>query len=266
VIATTHHTRHGFTLAEVLVAMTLGLLVLMLAIAMLGRTQDDCERIGSGVSAEREARAVLTQLTADLNTARFHKDSRFEQSRTVWPSDQLGFLSLQAADAQSPAGRIGDLCAIHYYLKDLVVGGKTVRCLMRGFHESDTTFKALREDQAHVLFTGTARDEPVAMGVLSFEARPQTCDAAGQWQAWDKSSLEPPAALAVRLVIARRELLGKLADAEAWNGTGEAANLLGMASQASTNSHLAAYSNLIRFGHPAAIRSQAASPPRGTGL
>ena len=264
-ISPSHHSRPGFTLLEVLVAMSLGLLVVMLAIAMLGRTQDDCGRIGSGVSAEREARAVLAQLTADLNSARFHKASKFEPSSAAWPSDRLGFLSLQAADAQSPAGHIGDLCAIQYYLKDLVIGGKTVRCLMRGFRESDATFKALREDQAHTLFAGNERDEPVALGILSFEARPQTRDAAGQWQAWQESSLEPPAALAVRLVIARRELVGKLTSAAAWNGTGEAAPLLGQTSQAAVNRHLEVYSAIIRFGHPVATRAQAPSPPMGAG-
>ena len=61
---------------------------------------------------------------------------------------------------------------------------------------------------------------------------------------------QTPAALAVRLVIARRELAAKLTDAAAWNGGGSAAGLLGDAAQAGTNRHLEVYAALIRFGHP----------------
>lgn len=242
--------RRGFTLIEMLVSMTLGMMVLMLALAMLGRSRDDYARIGNGVSAEREARAVLTQLTADLQSARFHQDGVFEPSPAAWPRDRLGFLSLQAPDAQSPAGHIGDLCAIHYYLKDLVIGRQSVRCLMRGVRESNATFSALRQNLTPTLFTATARDEPVAFGILAFEARPQARTPTGQWQDWNPSTAQPPAAIAVRLVVARRELAAKLTDSAAWDGAGAAAHLLGSAPQAATNRHLEVYATLIRFGHP----------------
>jgi prepilin-type N-terminal cleavage/methylation domain-containing protein len=243
--------RHGFTLIEMLVAMTLGTMVLLLALTLLGRTRDDCARLGGGVSAEREARAGLAQLTADLHSARFHQDGVFEPGSATWPRARLGFLSLQAPDAQAPAGRIGDLCAIHYYLKDLTIGGQTVRCLMRGFRESHATFSALRQDLTHTLFTATARDEPIAFGILAFEASPQARNASGQWQDWAPSTRLAPAALAVRLVVARRELVAKLTDSAAWDGAGNAANLLGKVSQAATNRHLVVCATLIRFGHPA---------------
>jgi len=245
-----HQSRHGFTLVEVLVAMTLGMLVLVLAASMLGRTRDDYERIAGGVAAEREARAVLTQLTTDLHSASFHSDSVFERSRATWPSDRLGFLSLQAPDSQSPADRIGDLCAIHYYLRDLVIDRKAVRCLMRGVRQSNDTFQALRLNQTPTLFTASARDEPVAFGILAFEARPQVRNAAGQWQDWQLTMPQAPTALAVRLVIARHELTAKLADSAAWDGSGAAATLLGSPQQAATNPRLRVYSSLIRFGHP----------------
>jgi len=240
--------RHGFTLVEVLLAMTLGMMILMLALFLLGRGRDDSARIGDGLGAEREARAVLTQLTADLHSARFHQDGLLEQGHAAWPGDRLGFLSLQAPDAQTPGGRIGDLCAIHYYLKDLLIDGQTVRCLMRGFRDSKETFTALRRNQLRALFSGTERDEPVAFGILSFEARPQARDASGHWQPWDGATTKPLAALAVRLVIARREIVGKLTDAAAWDGAGAAANLLGEARQAAANRHLEVYATLIRFG------------------
>ncbi|MEI6676667.1 MAG: prepilin-type N-terminal cleavage/methylation domain-containing protein, partial [Verrucomicrobiota bacterium] len=252
--------RHGFTLLELLLSMALGMMVLILAITLLGRSVDHYECIGGGVSAERESRAVLTQLTADLSCAHFHKDGVFEQSAADWPLDNLGFLSLQARDAQSTAGQLGDLCAIHYYSKDLLINGKTVRCLMRGFRDSHATFTALRDGQTPTLFSATERDEPVAFGILSFEARPLTRDTSGHWQAWEKSAAHAPEAVAVRLVIARRDLVSKLGTTAAWNGNGATAGLLGRASQAGTNPRLEVYAALIRFGHPTPAPTPATTP------
>ena len=243
--------RHAFTLVEMLVAMTLGLLVMVLALSMLGRTRDESACIDEGVAAEREARAVLSQLTADLQSASFHQESVFEQSHAAWPSDRLGVFCLQPPAAQAALDRIGDLCAINYYLKDLLISGKTVRCLMRGVRSSRDTFLALRRSQLPALFTRSQCDEPVAFGILAFEARPQTRNPAGQWQAWELSMAQAPAAIAVRLVIARRELAPKLPDAASWDGCGAAASLLGKAELATSNRHLEVYSALIRFGHPA---------------
>ena len=245
--------RHGFTLIEVLASMTLGTLLLLLAIATLGRSRDDYSRISGGVSAEREARAALTQLSADLQTARFHPDGVFEKSAAAWPLDRLGFLSLQAAAAQSPAGHIGDLCAIHYYLKDLIINGKTVRCLMRGLRESNPTFKAINTNLTPSLFTTSQRDEPIAFGVISFQARPQSRNDAGIWQDWQTSTDQAPAALAIRLVIARCDLAAKLTTGIAWDGSGPAAGLLGKPQHAASNPHLEVYTSLIRFGNHAAL-------------
>ena len=242
--------RHAFTLVEVLLAMTLGLLVLILAMSLLGRTRDESARIDDSVAAEREARAVLTQLTADLQSVAFHEDSLFEQSHTAWPGDRLGVFCLLAPDAQAPTERIGDLCAIHYYLKDLLISGKTVRCLMRGVRQSRDTFLALRNDHTPALFTHSQSDEPVAFGILAFEARPQSRNHAGLWQAWDPSITQAPTSLAVRLIIAHRELAAKLPNAAAWDGCGTAARLLGKPALATSNRHLEVYSTLIRFGHP----------------
>jgi len=248
---TTGHLRRAFTLIEVLLAMSVGLLVLILALSMLGRTRDESARLDESVAADRDARAVITQLTADLQSASFHQASVFDQSDTPWPGDRLGIFSLQAPDAQAPADHMGDLCAIHYYLKDQLISGKTVRCLMRGFRPSSDTFQALRLKQPTSLFTCSKRDEALAFGIISFEARPQIRNPAGQWQAWDPLMAQAPAAIAFRLVIARRELAAKLIHTAAWNGDGTARGLLGMSSMTLSNRHLEVYTAIIRYGHPA---------------
>lgn len=243
-----HH--RGFTLVELLVSMAIGSIVLLTAASLLGGGGDGYERAGGGISTEREARALMTQLASDLSTARFHKDGVIEESSTKWRADRLGFLSLQPSDAQSESGRIGDLCAVNYYIKDLVSNGRTTRCLMRGFRESKDTFEALKSDKVSTLFAERENiDEPVAFGVLSFEVKPKKRDTAGNWMDWVKNDDAGPEALEVKLVIVRRSLAGRLKQAADWDGGGSTGKFLGSPSEVDRNKDLETFSALMRFGN-----------------
>lgn len=246
--AGTANTR-GFTLVELIASMAVGMIVLLGAATVLRSTGAGYERVGGGVGAEREARALMTQLAADLSSAQYSPEVIFEENNENWPADRIGFLSLQAPDAQSIDGRIGDLCAITYYVKDLQIGNKTVRCLVRGFRESSETFDAVRAGNLDSLFTPLDRDEPVAFDVVSFEARPKKRGDGGQISDWAVSPFAPDL-LDVRLVIARRDLAGKLTTAADWSGGGKAADLLGTPQNAADNPGLEVYGGLLRFGNP----------------
>lgn len=240
----------GFTLVELLSSMVIGSIILLAAASLLGSSGDGYERVGGGVATEREARALVTQLTSDLATARFHKDGVIEASTKSWPDDRLGFLSLQPVQAQSDNGRIGDLCAVHYYIDDISIGGKTVRCLMRGFRESVDTYDALENGGIAPLFTRRPGiDEPVAFGVVSFQARPKSRDPQGKWTDWIKNDDKDPEALDMRLVIARRDLAGRLKTTADWNGDGSGGSQLGPPAEAARNPDLEVYGAMIRFGN-----------------
>jgi len=253
-----HHRRRGFTLIEMLVSLAIGSILLLASVAMLDNTGAAYERIGGGVAAERDARGLLSQLAADLANARFNKDGVLEKSSATWPTDKLGFLCLQPAQAQADSGHIGDLCAVSYAIRDLSVNGRTVRCLVRGCNESSDTFKALQNNDLHSLLTRHSdSDEPVAFGVVSFTARPKSRDSAGQWIDWPAGDSTGPEALDVCLVLARRNLITKLQRPADWDGAGAAARLLGLPSAARRNPRLDVYSTLIRFGnhdHPPATK------------
>jgi Tfp pilus assembly protein PilE len=239
----------GFCLVDLMISIAVGSILLLAAADMLVSYGKGYERIGGGAASEREARALIAQLAADLSTARFHKDGVFDQSTGKWPASRLGFLSLQPARAQSNAGCIGDLCAVHYYIKDLSVGGKSVRCLMRGCRESQETFKALETDKVASLFMERTRlDEPIACGVVAFNARPLSRDLSGKWIEWVANGQGGPDALRVDLVIARRELAGKLKQPGDWDGLGAGAELLGEPAAVARNPDLEVYGTLIRFG------------------
>ncbi len=247
--------RSGFSLVELMVSMAIGSIILVLAAAMLGSSGDGYERIGGTVATEREARAVITQLSADLATAQFQKDMKIERSTAEWAFDSIGFLTLQPASAQSEAGHIGDLCAVNYYLEDLDIRGKKLRCLMRGFRESKDTFDALRTDKIESVFTkNPGLDEPIAFGVVSFQVRLKFHDASGKWVDWVKSETTAPEGIDLKLVIARRNLAGKLKTTADWDGTGTSASLIGTSDSADRNKNLEIYATTLRFGNHALSR------------
>jgi len=235
-----------------MVSMAIGAIVLLAAASLLGGSGESYERVGGSVAAEREARATITQLGTDLATGHFHKDAVIGLSFNSWPADRIGFLSLQPDAAQSADGHVGDLCAVNYYLKDLTIGGKTVRCLMRGFRESRETFTALQEEKLPPLFTPQdGIDEPVAFGVVSFQARPMVRAPGGAWTSWipDANGNTAPDAFDVRLVLARRGLAGRLKTSGDWDGGGGAGKELGNSTDAGRNPDLEVYGAMLRFGN-----------------
>lgn len=243
--------RHGggFTLLELLVTMAIGAVILLIAASMLGRAGDSYSQGSGSVAAEREARAVLTQMGEDFAKAVWHKDSIFESGGEGWKRARTGFLSLQPDDAQSDDGRSGDLCAVHYYVKDIEVGESTVRCLMRGFRESGEVFPAIKAGSLTPMFAEEDTDEPVAFGVLAFEATPLNLEeGTGSLLNWTQTGdlvSESPDFIRIRLVIARRELLGKLASTSDWDSS----PLRGDPLKASENKNLEVYEVIQRFGN-----------------
>jgi prepilin-type N-terminal cleavage/methylation domain-containing protein len=242
--------RGGFTLLELLVTMAIGSVLLLVAASLLGRAGDSYSQGSGSIGAEREARALLTQMGDDFGKAVWHRDTVLEAGGEGWRRARTGFLALQPEDAQSTEGRSGDLCAVHYYVKDIEVGSSTVRCLMRGFRESGEVFPALKAGSLTPMFAEQPTDEPVAFGVLAFEATPLVRDAAGQlapWQSLDPADpfAGPPQFLRIRLVVARRELIGKLATTRDWDSS----PLRGDPLKAADNRNLEVYEVLQRFGN-----------------
>lgn len=240
--------RCGFTLMEVLVTMAIGSVLLFIAATLLGGAGDTYNRGSGSVSAEREARALLTQMSEDFAKAEWHPETIFTTEGEGWKKSRAGFLSLQPSDAQSEEGRIGDLCALQYYVKDIKVGDATVRCLMRGFRESAVVFPELRSGEFKSLFGEEVTDEPVAFGVLSFEITPLEKDpTTGRLSTWSKDPNQPVDMIRIRLVIARRELLGKLTTTRDWDSS----EFRGDPKEAIHNRDLEVYEVIQRFGNDA---------------
>ena len=115
-----------------------------------------------------------------------------------------------------------------------------------GFRESAETFKALQDDKVATLFDAREQiDEPVAFGVVSFSARPMFFNDSGKWEPWTESSRVEASALDVRIVIARRDLVGRLKQPGDWDSS----PLLGDPSKPEQNKNLETYSTFIQYGN-----------------
>ncbi len=241
---------HGFSLIELLVSTAIISVILILSTLLLSRSSDSYSQIHASITSDREVRIAIAQLTSDLSNATFHKDSIFEQSAEVWPTDRIGFLSLKPFDSQIAEAFIGDACAVNYYIKDLKIGGKVVRCLMRGLRESNDTFTALRSGNLRSLFEERENlDEPVAFGVISFEARSKTKGDQGQWVDWVANERVSPQAIEIKLVLVRQEMMNRLNNSGDWDGTTAVGAALGSAVEASRNKNLEVYQTMFRFGN-----------------
>ncbi|MBK1881382.1 prepilin-type N-terminal cleavage/methylation domain-containing protein [Luteolibacter pohnpeiensis] len=239
--------QRGFTLIELLAAMIIGSMILLAAVTILGRTGDSYDQIGGNVSAQREARAALTQLSRDLSSSVYHEEEVFSKTGASWSTDRIGFLSLQPSEAQSTEKDIGDLCAINYYVADITSGGKTVRCLKRGFRNSLDTINAIKNSSIASLFQPDSQlDEEIAFGVVSFQARPKIRNPeTSQLVDWDKSKSDSPEYIELQLVIARPDLAGKLKNADDWSNS----RLLGAPVNVDNTKGLEVYQTLVHFGN-----------------
>lgn len=240
---------YGFTLVELMFSLAVGAVVLLAAAAFLGSSADGYAKVGGNVSTERENRMIMSEISSELSSAVFHEDMRLERTGVTWPTAHLGFLTLRPVDAQSANNQIGDLCAVHYYLKDLTIGGRVVRCVMRGFRDSKQTFDALRNDTMGALFApDDVMDEPIALRVVSFDANPLVMDASGNWVDAPQPLVDAPEAVRIRLVIVRPSLSGRLVAAADWDGTTAMAEReMGNPSEARRNAHLQVFESVLPF-------------------
>lgn len=238
----------GFTLVELMFSMAVGTIILLTAASFLGASADGYARVGNNISNQRECRMLMGGISSEFRSAVFHKDMRIERNGTPWPTTHLGFLTLRPADAQSADHQIGDLCAVHYYLKDLTMDGRVVRCVMRGFHDSLDTFDALRGDTVDGLFLPDEdSDEPIALRVVSFDANPLVMGNSGHWEDAPLPLVKAPEAFRIRLVIARPPLAAKLVTSADWDGGTTAARGLGDPADAEHNADLEVIESVFPF-------------------
>ncbi len=199
--------RKGFTLVELLFAMSLVTLITVFLVTILNITSqiwyDNEERVGS----HREARAALTLMMQELSAIyaeEFPNNLSFiinpdmtavKQTDIAmnkeWAS-RLFFLTTIPGNGQSPEANRSDLCAVGYYLaytadrtafpRSKTPGAAGSYKLYRFFRSSDPTFQILSgNDLATPLFEGNpaVEAEVLANGITRFTVKAYVTGARG---------------------------------------------------------------------------------------
>jgi len=109
----------GFTLVEVMVAVTIGGFIMLVAVGTLKAITSSAEMVDSNISAAAEVRFASNMLSRDL--VNFYRDENIENSKligTVEDSEQgsyLVFYTVSRAKARSDQPE-GDIYEVEYYL------------------------------------------------------------------------------------------------------------------------------------------------------
>lgn len=204
--------KHGFTLVELSCAAALGAVILLLAAAAFSRASETCARTSESIRSEREARVAAQCLADDFSAAMSCVPPWFQNASAG--QGRAGFFLLLAEEAQRKDARIGDLGAVNYRLADVKEGDRVVRCLLRGVRESPEAFAAMADRRPERCYEPQAADEPLARGVVAFEANPVQRDGDG-WKAWNREGV--PDAVEVLLVLARRESAARWTTPDDWD-------------------------------------------------
>jgi hypothetical protein len=208
--------RPAFSLLELLLAMTAGMMVLLIAATVLGDAGEKCGRVKAGAGVRREFRLGLEEWKSDLASTVSGMPAHLYVRQDREAGDRFGFFLLRPPSKQSEARALGDLCAVIYYLKDLESRGQSVRCLVRGLRESAEVYAAMKQGDEKALFEPRDADEPVMFGVVTFEARPKIRKAS-EWKDWDVKEAKRPQAIEWRIEVARRDLEQRLETPAQWD-------------------------------------------------
>ena len=187
-ISTRHSNRRkGFTLAELLVAMTITLVLVTLTITITGTAIDAWRGARTEIRAASQAKIMLDALGSDLESMILRRNNEFEwlhadsKEVDVGPEDQpspnAGRLIFFTAAADRYNGEVGkdsideggDVCAVSYQLAytDPIFGGedeKTSTFVMyRALLNPDETFRGLlgEDDLDEAFRSQSTGNEPV---------------------------------------------------------------------------------------------------------
>lgn len=188
----------GFTLAELMVSMSIGSVLLLVILAVVQSGGDGYEKATQRVDANVEARAALTTLADDLSSVRFDGNFVLKDVVGAWSGSELSFLTLKPRTAQDSSLASGDLCFVHYYTavtRQLEgTSGPYSRKLYRRLVSSRTVMDALKNGgdfEAPDTDPTRAEDEAVAFNVVQFLVKAKLETEEGEVIDWKRLDDEP---------------------------------------------------------------------------
>lgn len=238
----------GFTLTELLVAMSIGSVLLLTVLAVVRSGGEGYEVATRRVDANVEARAAMTTLAGDLSSLRFGENFVLRELDGAWRGSELSFLTLKPRSSQDSAEAAGDLCFVHYYAAvTRPLEGETgpfSRKLYRRLVSSRSVMDTLRgggDFRDPVRDPARPEDEAVAFNVVQFRVEAKIEDEAGGVRDWQEGEGKPDF-LEVLLRVTDNRTAGLLEEESDWEfGSGLAGRLLGREDNPDSGQRLRTY-------------------------
>lgn len=206
--------RPGMTLLELMVAVSIGSILVLSLAGVLGSTSDIYAETERTVETLRDGRATTGILRGDM--AGFlgpaHRLPLFHDRNDAKLETRLGFFTAQSSRAQEPVKNSGDLCYAYYYTA--VTGdpnGRVSRKLFRKLVSSADTLPmldGLKTDPPVVTppQPDPVNDDVIAANVLDFRCEFRNRNAQGAWQVVPNPNDPVALASAAEVVIVLRVL------------------------------------------------------------
>jgi prepilin-type N-terminal cleavage/methylation domain-containing protein len=242
----------GFTLAELMVSMSIGSFLLLIVLAVVGAGGDGYDAATQRVDANVEARAGLTTLADDIASMLYDENFVVSELNGSWSGSELSFLTLKPRTAQDSSQAAGDLCFVHYYtaVTQQLEGetGPFTRKLYRRLVSSAEVISTLKgggDYTTPVRDPKRREDEAIAFNVVQFLVKPMVEQDGGEAEEWQEGD-EAPDYIEVTLRVTDSRTAALLPDEADWeSGSGLAEGLLGSEADPEAGKNLRTYEVVI---------------------
>lgn len=207
--------RGGFSLIELLVAMTITTLIVVTLIGLVGQSSAVYRDSRAAVASLSDARSMLQFLEAEIRS-RLPRTALLTQTTAGGP-DMMGYIRAGSYDEQllSP---LGDLSTAVYYVAFTndapnVVSPK----LFRHHLDARKTQELLESPPPWAMPTvDPASDEPLLHNVIRFEAKPKQAGPAGSYIPWTPAGPGSPTAVEIVVEITDDAAAARFTSESAW--------------------------------------------------
>ena len=187
--------RNGFSLAELMVAMVVCILITISLFSMVGQSARTHRQVLNGATSTADARALFHFIESDL---RSHLHGSTWRNQVIVGSDtQIAFLRQthrQEQRVDDPNNNSGDIVLVHYYVAYRATNSReaTQKLFRHVLTAAETDAWRRLGDAAPFPVGDPAKDEPLLDHVLHFDVKLWERDPQGKWIEWRSTSSNPP--------------------------------------------------------------------------
>lgn len=196
--------RNGFSLAELMVAMVICILITISLFSMVGQTARNHRQALQSANGIADARSLFYFIENDIRSHLYN--GTWRRQAAADSATQFVFLRQthrQEQRSDDPSNNKGDIVLVHYYLAYQPNNSREAsQKLFRHVLSPEETDKWLRLGKAAPFPVGNpATDEALLDQVLHFDVKLWERDPVGKWIEWQSTSTNLPSKCDIELLI-----------------------------------------------------------------